>query len=422
LRSEGLLRFDLSQKLVLGFTMAIAIGAGITPTLGWLGVPSWGAFFVVMLAGIGLGWIYAGQITANFRTLRACTERISRGDLTAEIDIEAGRRFPDETVDLARSIGGMLQKLRELVDHIQRAAEDVAQSSRDVATSSQSVNSTSHALGATMETVSSGAGQQQRDVEQIRARIHEIADSLRANADAARRASSLTSEASQRATAGVEVSRLSQAKMQSLFERIEQAGHRVESFEGKIHSVHRVTEMISSVVEKTHLLSLNASIEAARAGDAGRGFSVVAEEIRKLAESAGSSAEQIEDLIRELEEESKRIAQATLAMRDDVRGGRQDLEAIFVALEKVQGAVTEASNRAEDIFQKAGSQAADSERMVGDVERVAAVVSQNAKAMNEMRGGLGAQTRTMEQMVREAARLSDMSVQLGEVARRFRTR
>jgi methyl-accepting chemotaxis protein len=422
LRSEGLVRFDLSQKLVLGFTTAIAIGAGITPALHWLGAPGWGAFFVAMLLGVGLGWIYAGQITANFRTLRACTERISRGDLTAEIDIENGRRFPDETVDLARSVDVMLQKLRELVDHIQRAADEVAQSSRDVATSSQSVNSTSHALGATMEGVSSGAGQQQKDVEQIRARIHEIADSLRANADAARRASALTSEASQRATAGVDVSRLSQAKMQSLFERIEQAGHRVESFEGKIHSVHRVTEMISSVVEKTHLLSLNASIEAARAGDAGRGFSVVAEEIRKLAESAGSSAEQIEDLIRELEEESKRIAQATLAMRDDVRGGRQDLEAIFAALEKVQGAVTEASHRAEDIFQKAGNQAAESERMVGDIERVAAVVGQNAKAMNEMRGGLSAQTRTMEQMVREAARLSDMSVQLGEVARRFRTR
>jgi methyl-accepting chemotaxis protein len=186
--------------------------------------------------------------------------------------------------------------------------------------------------------------------------------------------------------------------------------------------VHRVTEMISSVVEKTHLLSLNASIEAARAGDAGRGFSVVAEEIRKLAESAGSSAEQIEDLIRQLEEESKRISQATLAMRDDVRGGRQDLEAIFAALEKVQGAVTEASRRAEDIFQKAGNQAADSERMVGDVERVAVVVDQNAKALVDMRGGLTAQTRTMEQMVRQAARLSDMSVQLGEVARRFRTR
>ena len=416
------MRFDLSQKLVLGFTMAIAIGAGITPALHLLGAPGWGAFFVAMLLGVGLGWIYAGQITANFRTLRSCTERISRGDLTAEIDIENGRRFPDETVDLARSVDVMLQKLRELADHIQRAADDVAQSSRDVATSSQSVNSTSHALGASMEGVSSGAAQQQKDVEQIRTRIHEIADSLRANADAARRASALTSEASQRATAGVDVSRLSQAKMQSLFERIEQAGHRVESFEGKIHSVHRVTEMISSVVEKTHLLSLNASIEAARAGDAGRGFSVVAEEIRKLAESAGSSAEQIEDLIRELEEESKRIAQTTLAMRDDVRGGRQDLEAIFAALEKVQGAVGEASQRAEDIFQKAGSQAADSERMVSDIERVAAVVSQNAKAMSEMRGGLSAQTRTMEQMVREAARLSDMSVQLGEVARRFRTR
>jgi methyl-accepting chemotaxis protein len=284
------------------------------------------------------------------------------------------------------------------------------------------VNGTSHSLGATMESVASGATAQQKDVEQIRGRVHEIAESLRANAEAARRASQLTSEASQRTTAGVDVSRLSQAKMQSLFEKIEQAGHRVESFEGKIQSVHRVTEMITSVVEKTHLLSLNASIEAARAGDAGRGFSVVAEEIRKLAESAGSSADQIEALIRQLEEESKRIAHETRAMRDDVRGGRQDLEAIFAALEKVQGAVTEASLRAEEITRQASSQAGESERIVGDVERISAVVGQNAKAVNEMRVGLGAQTRTVEQMVRQAARLSDMSVQLGEVARRFRTR
>jgi len=404
-------RLDLSQKLVLGFTAATAVGAGITPALHLLGAPGWGAFFVAMLLGVGLGWIYAGQLTANFRTLRSCTDRISRGDLTAEVDIEAGRRFPDETVDLARSVDVMLQKLRELVEHIQRAADEVAQSSRDVASSSQSVNGTSHSLGATMESVASGATAQQKDVEQIRGRVHEIAESLRANAEAARRASQLTSEASQRTTAGVDVSRLSQAKMQSLFEKIEQAGHRVESFEGKIQSVHRVTEMITSVVEKTHLLSLNASIEAA-----------LAEEIRKLAESAGSSADQIEALIRQLEEESKRIAHETRAMRDDVRGGRQDLEAIFAALEKVQGAVTEASLRAEEITRQASSQAGESERIVGDVERISAVVGQNAKAVNEMRVGLGAQTRTVEQMVRQAARLSDMSVQLGEVARRFRTR
>jgi len=109
-------------------------------------------------------------------------------------------------------------------------------------------------------------------------------------------------------------------------------------------------------------------------------------------------------------------------MRDDVRGGRQDLEAIFAALEKVQGAVTEASLRAEEITREASGQAGESERIVGDVERISAVVGQNAKAVNEMRTGLGAQTRTVEQMVRQAARLSDMSVQLGEVARRFRTR
>ena len=87
------MRFDLSQKLVLGFTAAIAIGAGITPALHLLGAPGWGAFFVAMLLGVGLGWIYAGQITANFRTLRACTERISRGNLDIQSAPGQGSTF-----------------------------------------------------------------------------------------------------------------------------------------------------------------------------------------------------------------------------------------------------------------------------------------------------------------------------------------
>lgn len=206
------------------------------------------------------------------------------------------------------------------------------------------------------------------------ARMSAISDAMRANATSAREASGFTSEASVRASSCVSISRETARKMERMFERIEQAGSLANQLEHKIRSAHRVTEMISSVVEKTHLLSLNASIEAARAGDAGRGFSVVAEEIRKLAENASGSAEQIEDLIRQLEDESVRLAEVAASIREEVRGGRRDLDGVLWSLEQVQVAVEEASRRAETIVVEVGEQLSKTQSAVCDIEGVAASV------------------------------------------------
>ncbi len=416
------MRLDLSHKLILGFMAVAAVGAGLPSVLERLGAPEWGAFVLALITGAWLGWIYSGQLTLNFRTLRSCTDRISRGDLTASVDIEAGRRFPDETVDLARSVGTMLQSLRELVEHMQRASDEVAQSSRELYDSSKSVNSATHAIGVGVEGTTGATTKQRKDIESISQLMREMSALLQDNAESARRASELTQGASQRVNSGVESSRQSASDMQSLFEKIDQAGLLVRNFELKIHSIHRVTEMITSVVEKTHLLSLNASIEAARAGDAGRGFTVVAEEIRKLAESAGSSATQIEDLIRQLEEESKKITAVTATIGDDVRGGRENLDGIFRTLEQVNDAVSEASTKSDEISTQASSQAQKVESIVDAVAQVADAMTETSGAVEEMGRDLDQQSKATEEMVRNAGRLQDMSVQLDEVARRFETR
>jgi methyl-accepting chemotaxis protein len=203
---------------------------------------------------------------------------------------------------------------------------------------------------------------------------------------------------------------------------VDQAEKLVVRFDQKIRSVHRITEVITSVAEKTHLLSLNASIEAARAGDAGRGFSVVAEEIRKLAESATGSAEQIDALVQQVQQEAARVSEVTRSMGEAVSEGREDMASIFKSLERLQRAVQEAAQRSEVIFHKADSQVGEAERMVEDAEGIAAVARDNTNAIDDMRSGLRTQTDAMEKMVRQAARLSDMSIELGQVARKFRTR
>jgi methyl-accepting chemotaxis protein len=415
-------RLELTHKFVLGFLLMAAVSLVLPPVLERMGLPAWGAIFVALLVAGAVAAVLSRQITRNFGSLRNCTDRIRHGDLTADVDVEGGRRFPDETVDLARSVKSMLEDLRSLVEHIQSASDRVAQAARELEASTQEANGTNEEIAASMEVVARDADRQQRAVEDISARARQISDAIRANAGAAREAFGFAAEARERATGGGDVSRLGIAKMQEMFEEVEEAGRLVFRFEEKIRSVHRITEMITSVAEKTHLLSLNASIEAARAGDAGRGFSVVAEEFRKLAETAGGSAEQIEALIRQLETESTEISSAMRAIGSGVNRGRDDLDTILRSLEQIQTAIQETAGRSEAIFHQADRQVGEMEEMVAHVDGISGIAAENAKATENMRRGLGQQAEAMEKTVSQAAALSETAARLDEVARRFRTR
>jgi len=414
-------RLEFAHKFALSFFFVAALSLGLPTLLEGFGVPVILAASLTLLVATGIGLLLAKQITRNVRRLRACTDRISKGDLNVEVERVGGRIFPDETLDLSNSVDQMLKSLCELVGHIQHAADLVQKSSEELTISSHGVKDSSYSFTATMDRVAAGAVSQQADVQNSAAHLNAIATAIRTNADAAREAYRFADEAHQRASVGVDLSRLTVAQMESLFEKVDQAASQVVRLEDKIRSVNRIAELITSVAEKTHLLSLNASIEAARAGDAGRGFSAVAEEIRKLAESAGGQAEQIGELVRQLESESGRISGLMSHVAEDVRGGREDLDGIQRALEQIQEAAQEVSHRSGLIFEHVDTHAEEARRMVEDMESIAEVATQNAKATDDMRQNLGVQTRGMDAVHSQASRLFEMSVRLDDVAGRFRT-
>jgi methyl-accepting chemotaxis protein len=415
------LRLEFAHKFALGFFFVSALSLGLPTLLERYGMPETAAAYLTLLIAAVLGWLLARQITGNVRRLRECTERISKGDLTIDVTASGSGFFADETIDLSHSIQDMLQSLCDLVGHIQRAADQVKTTAEELTISSHGVKDTGYEIAATMDKVAAGAVSQQDDVQNGAAHLNAIAAAIRANADGAREAYRFADDAHQRATVGVDLSRLTVAQMEALFEKVDQACTQVVRLEEKIRSVNRIAELITSVAEKTHLLSLNASIEAARAGDAGRGFSAVAEEIRKLAESAGGQAEQIGELVRQLESESGRISGLMSHVAEDVRGGREDLDGIQRALGQIQEAAQEVSRRSGAIFEHVDTHAEEARRMVADMESIAEVATQNAKATDDMRRTLGVQTQGMDAVHSQASRLFEMSVRLDEVAGRFRT-
>ncbi len=417
------MRLSLSHKFILG-SLAVSTAAVGLPlviqTLGYL-VSPWLTLLVAVAAGGSLGFALSRQLARNHQPILEVTDRISRGDLRAEMRMPTGGRFPDETHELSRSIAEMLENLRELLGHVQVTAERVSSCSQSLADSVKEVSTSTEEISATVADVSKGAAHQQNLVQDVNRLITDIASAIEVNASRAREAFGFAAEANQKANSGVDVSRLAIEKMRLVFERVEQSGGMVFQLEAKTRHVHQITEIITSVASRTNLLSLNASIEAARAGEAGRGFAVVADEIRKLAESAAHSAEEIAKLIHEIEADTQRVADEMRQSGQVITEGREDVNTIAHSLEQIRGAVGEAATRAEEIFQEADNQARDAERMVQSMAQISEATRANAVAVDEVAETSQHQRSAMTEVVESTAVLAAHSSELRAVAHRFET-
>lgn len=417
------MRLPLSHKFILGSLAVSAAVVGFPLVIEGMGYPvsPWVMPFVALGAGGSLGFLLSRHLGRNHQSILTLTDRISRGDLRAEIQMPPAGRFPDETHELSRSIANMLENLRELVGQVQVTADRVSSCSQNLAGSIQGVNTATEEISGTVTEVSKGAAHQQVLVQDVNRLITDIASVIEVNASRAREAFGFAAEANQKANSGVDVSRLAIEKMRTVFERVEQSGGMVFQLEAKSRDVQQITEIITSVASRTNLLSLNASIEAARAGEAGRGFSVVADEIRKLAESAARSADEIAKLIHEIAADTQRVADEMRQSGQVISEGREDVNTIAHSLEQIRGAVGEAATRAEEIFQEADNQARDAERMVESMAQISEATRVNAEAIDEVAETSDRQRAAMTEVVESTEALTAHSVELLAVAHCFQT-
>jgi methyl-accepting chemotaxis protein len=200
--------------------------------------------------------------------------------------------------------------------------------------------------------------------------------------------------------------------MKAVFERAESTSDKVFELEEKTRHVHQITEIITSVAHRTNLLSLNASIEAARAGEAGRGFSVVADEIRKLSESAGRSADEISQLMHEIQADTAMVADEMRQSSVVIAEGREDVNTIAGALAQISMAVSEAATRSEEIFHGADSHTLNAESMVAAIEEIAKVASGNGKSVADLNVTMQGQLRTLGEISDSSSAVSRLASDL----------
>ena len=413
---------QIGYKFILGFLTVIACVAFVPA---WVKLLDYSpelthvlSYVVALTLGLILGSFFSKRFTRNISLLRGATEGISQGDLARDLEIPPSR-FPDETHDMATSINTMLESLRTLVRQIRGTSERVSESSRTLSSSALEINASTEEVAQAIEQISRGAENQAEMVTKSSKVIHDMAISVDLVARRAKETAKAAHETSFTAQRGGELANDSLERMKSFFDSVELISMQFSDLNAKLQQVGKVADFIVDMARQTNLLALNASIEAARAGEYGKGFGVVAEEVRKLADGSAKSATDIVDMIDVVKIESRRLQETITESSKSIGAGKKNIDTTADSFKQILATVIETERKANSIADLSQMQTAGAEKMVVMVDEIAKVAEDNAASTEQVSAATEEQSAAMQEMVYATQELAKLAEELLLSVERF---
>ncbi|MFI8980245.1 methyl-accepting chemotaxis protein [Ectopseudomonas khazarica] len=320
---------------------------------------------LALLFGLAAAIIISLVIVRPLKRVIALAESVAGGDLS--VHLEQDRR--DEIGQLLAAMQRMADNLRDMVGRLQGGVAQISNSAQS--------------LSATAEQTRQGVNGQKLETDQVATAMSEMTATVHEVARNAEAAAASTEQADQRVGNGSQVVRQTLQRIEQLARAMDTTTASIQRLSQDTQRIDAVLEVIKSVAEQTNLLALNAAIEAARAGEQGRGFAVVADEVRALAKRTQQSTAEIESLISALREGSRRAVADMEQSAGLVEKTVDDASQTEVALLAIAEAVTLISEMNQQIAAAAEQQTAVAEEINRSVTSIRDIADQSATAMDE---------------------------------------
>lgn len=405
---------DLRGQLKLESEKAVeSVGASVASTILIL-------IASILVSGI-LGMIslliIGRMLKKQFSKLINTSREIANGNLNVDT---INSNAKDEIGLLSQSIDTMRESLQAMIQEILSVSSHVTDKSTDLTTTSSEVRAASQQVASTMQELSTGAEEQAHSSSLLAQMMEEYVTKINTANDSGTRVHKSSLAVLELTEKGNEAMNLSTSQMSKINELMKASVSKVKGLDEQTKQISTLVQVIREIAEQTNLLALNAAIEAARAGEHGRGFAVVADEVRKLAEQVSHSVKDIREIVSSIQNESNDVANSLQAGYKQVEEGTLQIEDTGQTFKDINSAVKTMAGDIHDISTNLATIADSTSKMNQSIENIASVSEQAAAGIEQTSASVQETNGSMELIAGSAESLSDLAGQLNSMISRFK--
>lgn len=372
---------------------------------------------LVIVAGVIISLIVARMIVKPILQVVNRIQMVAEGDLSGE---EMITKSKDEVGVLVQNMNKMVNNLKQLIQQVSVTSEQVAASSEELNASAEQTSKATEQISLAIQEVSEGSEQQASGTYEANRNVSEISTGMDQVATSIQAVVTLTEKTNQKAIDGNLVVNNTIEQMTRVQEQVSSTSSVVNTLGTKSSEIGQIVELITEVANQTNLLALNAAIEAARAGEHGRGFAVVADEVRKLAEQSGQAAEEIGKLIGLIQEEAIKAVKSMDVGTASVNEGIKMVHNTGDSFKDIAMMIEEISSQTEEVSTVVQQVSVGSQNMVAVMENIANISQQSAGNSQNVAASAEEQLASMEEISSSATSLSHIAEELQGLVGKFK--
>ncbi|MCP1354590.1 methyl-accepting chemotaxis protein [Aneurinibacillus migulanus] len=369
-----------------------------------------------LLLGTVITYWVIQSITKPLKRLSTASEKISNGDLTERVDLKS----KDELGQLGSHFNHMSESLQSVIHQVREKVESLAAASEQLMASSYETTKATEHISITVQEIAASSEEETKNVERMSGTITGMSETLQEIAQHTHATSASMAETSDIAAKGNEAIGTAVQQMNFIEGSVSELSHIIGHLHESMEQIDNFAKLITDISSQTNLLALNAAIEAARAGEHGRGFAVVADEVRKLAEQSSNSANSVTELIQLIRGKMETALRSMESSRKEVEKGIDVVTLAGESFTQIYGSINKVNHEVHEVSASVKHITASTAQVVTSIRSVTQTVEQVSAGISEVSASTEEQLASMEEVSATATSLARMAEELEGIVKQFK--